>query len=476
MTDTLGGFMFKPIPGSYKYGMALSGEMTTIIGTDRTPVVENNSIKLEMYGRETIQTVEWLSLITHFEVNLPPPHAEAIWDITFIKSNHKATKPVAPFIMRFKEPLLVAGIFRIVPGFTNYAVSESGEVLDIVKCRVLKHQAVSDIKRHYPYVYIYNPDKSQSMEIMVHRLVALAWVDNEDWSTNTIVNHKDGDKQNFHRTNLEWSTQKGNVQHSVQNGLCGSSTECVVRDNVDGQIYIFPSIASACLYMGVSIKPLSSLSYIKPGKLIRGRYEIKALSDDTPWFYGSKTDVVDGGQYTITVTKPNNEQELFYSLGVFKKAMGIWNVSNITQAIDKARNKYPENKFDYIRNYGIEPIQCLVIETGEILEAPSTAAMARKLGLPRTVIRYVLLGGESREYKGYAFRFKSEKPWSKDVAATIYSPVRLEAVNPLTNEKLEFKSLRDAAKHFNVDRSLIKTRLRTGGTFGHWEFKEVVNS
>ena len=52
---------------------------------------------------------------------------------------------------------------------------------------------------------------------LVHRLVAQAFIPNPN--NYPIINHIDGNKLNNHVSNLEWCTQKQNVQHSFKNGL-----------------------------------------------------------------------------------------------------------------------------------------------------------------------------------------------------------------------------------------------------------------
>lgn len=52
---------------------------------------------------------------------------------------------------------------------------------------------------------------------LVHRLVAKTWVPNPQ--DLPVINHLDGVKTNNHPSNLEWCTQKENMQHAHRTGL-----------------------------------------------------------------------------------------------------------------------------------------------------------------------------------------------------------------------------------------------------------------
>lgn len=52
---------------------------------------------------------------------------------------------------------------------------------------------------------------------LIHRLVAIAFIPNPD--NLPEVNHKDGDKLNPLKSNLEWSTESENIIHAFKNNL-----------------------------------------------------------------------------------------------------------------------------------------------------------------------------------------------------------------------------------------------------------------
>jgi hypothetical protein len=71
-------------------------------------------------------------------------------------------------------------------------------------------------KKGYKQVTLYD-DNGKPKTMRVHKLVALAFIENED--NLPQINHKDGNKQNNCVDNLEWISNYDNIQHAIKNGL-----------------------------------------------------------------------------------------------------------------------------------------------------------------------------------------------------------------------------------------------------------------
>lgn len=97
----------------------------------------------------------------------------------------------------------------------TYQVSEVGVVTSHLG-RVLSHQVC---RKGYHRVVLLSGRKHR-LNAAVHRLVALCYVPNLD--NKLEVNHKDGDKDNNHFSNLEWCTTAENIKHAINNGLITS--------------------------------------------------------------------------------------------------------------------------------------------------------------------------------------------------------------------------------------------------------------
>lgn len=115
-------------------------------------------------------------------------------------------------------------IRKQIVGFSNYEISECGRVFSLRRKHnqsdiydeteiELKVQHIDDA---YCILGLTSDEGKRHMK-SVHRLVAEAFIENPE--SKRTVNHKDGDKHNNSKSNLEWATYSENSQHAHDTGL-----------------------------------------------------------------------------------------------------------------------------------------------------------------------------------------------------------------------------------------------------------------
>ena len=101
--------------------------------------------------------------------------------------------------------------WKKIKGYENYLISDRGRVYNY---KYKKFRKLGNVRGYHQVDLCKN---GVMKTLAIHRLVALAFIPNPE--NKETVNHIDGCKTNNHADNLEWCTQKENVQHSWSNGL-----------------------------------------------------------------------------------------------------------------------------------------------------------------------------------------------------------------------------------------------------------------
>lgn len=100
-------------------------------------------------------------------------------------------------------------VFKKVEIDERYEVSNLGRIRKLLKTGKYKYLC-EQTKRRYFTVNI------RKKSIDLHRLIIQTFLPKEN-SENLVVNHIDGNRYNNRLENLEWCTQKENIQHSISN-------------------------------------------------------------------------------------------------------------------------------------------------------------------------------------------------------------------------------------------------------------------
>ena len=95
-----------------------------------------------------------------------------------------------------------------------YKVSEYGDIINIITNHKLK---TNKNNQGYKVLSLQCEDNT-GLTVSVHRIVAYTFLGNPNKNKN-VVNHLDGNKENNHYSNLEWTDHIGNNKHAVDMGL-----------------------------------------------------------------------------------------------------------------------------------------------------------------------------------------------------------------------------------------------------------------
>lgn len=113
-----------------------------------------------------------------------------------------------------------------VPSIPFLGVTPDGRVMNLIS-----HKWLAVCDNGYGYKQVFVSVRNKRYVRYVHRLVAECYVPNP--ANAPEINHKNGDKSNNHKENLEWCTRGENVHHAYSTGLRATTEKQrqVAREN-----------------------------------------------------------------------------------------------------------------------------------------------------------------------------------------------------------------------------------------------------
>lgn len=163
--------------------------------------------------------------------------------------------------------------YVIVDGieYHNYLISSYGRVFSVRRNRLM---TLNDNGVGYLQCHLCLQSSKESF-LLVHRLVAEAFIPNDDKEKN-IVNHKDEfAKHNNHVDNLCWCTQSENVLYGTAQARrkIAVSKKVNIFDLNKNLICEFESAVASLKFLGISQSTV--LRYLKSGKPVHDRYIVE---------------------------------------------------------------------------------------------------------------------------------------------------------------------------------------------------------
>lgn len=463
--------IYKKIPGSEKYRISLDREILDEL--NNVYFQGKSNVEIELFGIKKKVRKEWLVYLAWFEVDTIKNFNNDLENISFQYTSNTLLKTTTGVIPVFKKPILYNKKYRIVPSFPRYAVSIEGVIID-----TFTNELIPPVYRlgSYPDVYIYSPDKSIFKTTKVHRLVALAWVSNDDYITRSVVNHLDSDKNNFHARNLEWTSLSENAQHSVDSGNNPSSIGMKIRDRVTKKIYVFNSASAMGKFLNKPTIAAEAFKYKLPGYLYAKRYEVKLITDETPWYYEDIPDGVVAGKECFTITVENTDDgsiNLFNSVHALRKYLQSPTLDySIDKVIMTARSRYPNLRITYKKNTLDGPYYLYDITNNSKQEFTSLKATSIAIGITKTELQYDLSRKLKYIYKGKYTVVNNNDTY--DISNYIKKPgndVKVEATEIVSGYIRSFMTLRGMVASLKLDKSEVIESIRNNTIYKGYKFR-----
>lgn len=214
-----------------------------------------------------------------------------------------------------------------IPGFSRYGISETGELFNLETSEQLK---TSRSQRGYHNTTLVDDDGVRKT-VKRHRLVALThlpWPDGD--LKDFVVGHKDETPGNDWKDNLEWCTQKENVDNWSKYGKARKWIGLEVLDVESGEVTKYRTVAECARDLGLErysiyIRLEKGSQYVWPeGKRYRSDHDHGDWPEVSKLKYGRARDVMLKDLATGTTYIYEKLSDVLPYLGFKISAVWMW--------------------------------------------------------------------------------------------------------------------------------------------------------
>ena len=108
----------------------------------------------------------------------------------------------------------------------------------------------------------------RNKKFMVHRLVAMAFIENDSPESKTQVDHINCDRTNNNVDNLRWVTPKENTIHSIDSGLRNVFTYVLINHTTN-ETLTFDRVSKLCKYFNTSMTNSTPFTQANTGRVVK---------------------------------------------------------------------------------------------------------------------------------------------------------------------------------------------------------------
>jgi len=372
-------------------------------------------------------------------------------NVRIVKYKPSTSKPDTPLheIHLAKTPIELTHegkIYRVVPLYPNMAVSADGHVIN---ARTHDTRKPYDNGGYYQF-QTYNAANKRVTNITVHRLTALAWLDNADYNTKNVVDHINQDTHNNAVSNLRWVKHSDNVRLGIYDVLDKFS----LYNTVTKKTELFSSVTTmaASIETGRKAFRVNRLPRIYTHK---GVDHVAFITDDTI----VPSELYDELRYAYRVTRTddpthykgfNSTREMgnSYGIGKYSGAYVIEKLTKMGYTVTDKHAKAGGRKLIDIKN----------LNTKEECTGLTIIEVAKKLNKDKDTIYSRL---NIRWTYGQPIGDWVLKPAEVDKYTLVIVPKQLTVVATTGLTKKVFQSIKEAARYYLVAPATIRNRIHS---------------